>query len=377
MMPNRRAVLAAGAAFVVAGCSLPRGAALRSEVLRGKDAAEAGFAHYAIDRDFLAVLKDWPAGLHHERRVWPGHSRGADGLIITRGDRVEIAVWENDENSLLTGAGQPSTPLQPSIVSASGRIFVPYVGEMRVAGMSPQHARAAIQERLEELIPAAQVQLSVTPGPKNAVDLVSGVARPGSVPLTDRSITVLGAIAQGGGVAPGLENPQVRLIRGGRVYISSLDELSEDPRRDTALRAGDKLIVEKDRRYFVAMGAQAREELVPFAKDRISALEAVTIAGGLADNRANAKGVLILREYAPEVVQPRPEAGPDAPLPVAPEHARVVFSMDLTSADGLFSAQNFPIEPRDLVLATESPVVSARSILGLLGTSVGVANAAD
>jgi len=54
---------------------------------------------------------------------------------------------------------------------------------------------------------------------------------------------------------------------------------------------------------------------------------------------------------------------------------RVVFTLDLTSADGLFSAGIFHIMPGDLVYATESPVNAASTVLGLLGTVLGVAGA--
>jgi len=59
---------------------------------------------------------------------------------------------------------------------------------------------------------------------------------------------------------------------------------------------------------------------------------------------------------------------------VGPADSRVIFAVDLTSADGLFSAGRFRIMPRDLVLATESPVTSARTILGLFGATLGIVN---
>ena len=51
----------------------------------------------------------------------------------------------------------------------------------------------------------------------------------------------------------------------------------------------------------------------------------------------------------------------------------MVFTVDLTSADGLFSARNFRIHPGDLVLVTESPVTWAQTILGLVGSVFGLA----
>jgi polysaccharide biosynthesis/export protein len=52
----------------------------------------------------------------------------------------------------------------------------------------------------------------------------------------------------------------------------------------------------------------------------------------------------------------------------------VVFTLDLTTADGLFSAGQFPILSGDLVYATESRLSSTQSILSVLGSSLGLAN---
>jgi polysaccharide export outer membrane protein len=53
---------------------------------------------------------------------------------------------------------------------------------------------------------------------------------------------------------------------------------------------------------------------------------------------------------------------------------QVIFTFDLTSADGLFAARNFQINPDDTILATESPVTATRTVLGLVGAVFGMAN---
>ena len=90
--------------------------------------------------------------------------------------------------------------------------------------------------------------------------------------------------------------------------------------------------------------------------------------GGLSDARADPKGVLVLREY-PMGVLKTDGTGPRMP--------QVVFTLDLTSADGLFAARNFYIQPGDTVLATESPVTSAQTIFGLIGAVIGVGTQAN
>ena len=50
----------------------------------------------------------------------------------------------------------------------------------------------------------------------------------------------------------------------------------------------------------------------------------------------------------------------------------MVFVIDLTSADGLFSAGQFQVHPGDTVLVTESAVTAAQSVFGLIGRAFGI-----
>jgi polysaccharide export outer membrane protein len=130
---------------------------------------------------------------------------------------------------------------------------------------------------------------------------------------------------------------------------------------------GDKVYVENDKRYFLSLGAASKEAIHPFPKDLVTALDAMSLIGGLSDTRANAKGILILRDYSPKAVR-NDRTGPS--------HDRMVFTVDLTTADGLFSAGQFRIRSGDLVYVTESPINSARVLLGLIRSVFGLANQA-
>ena len=357
--------------LVLAGCSLPRGAAMQSEILAGADKETRDFQVVAVTRDTVDSLRAWPLPpqAYRSHAGWPkGGLRSPDSAAIASGDRVTVTIFDNEENSLLTSAGQKSVALTEVTVATDGTIFVPYVGKVAVRGLSPDQAREKVQDALTGTLPSAQVVVSVEAGRQNTVDLVGGVNQAGSYPIPDRSFSVLSLISQGGGVASGLNNPIVKLVRGGKAYGIAVERLFAQPSLDVSLRGGDKVIVESDPRAFLALGATGKQTTIPFPEENISVLDAVSLIGGVNSSRANLKGVLILREYGAKQVR-SDGRGPD--------RTRVVFTVDLTSADGLFSARNMPIASGDLVLATESPINNTRTVFGLIGQVLGLVNRVD
>jgi polysaccharide biosynthesis/export protein len=350
-------------------CNAPRGAGLESEVLAAQADAEAtgvpaDFAVYAVTRGSLGLIAGWPSvGLGGGD--WIRRQEQPASLLIAPGDLVTVTVWDAQANSILATPGQRVTEMRDMRVSSSGEIFLPFVGDLRIAGMSAQSARERVEERYSDTIPAVQVQLDVTPGRANTANLVAGVASPGVYPLEDRDVTILTLLAMGGGVSPNLNNPQVRLFRGGDVYATALDRLYDDPGLDTTLQGGDRVIVEADERYFLSLGAAGTEAVHPFPQDLVTAIDALSIIGGVSEARADPKAVLILREYPARATRADPAEGPP--------QTRIVFTVDLTTADGLFSAGNFRIMPGDLVYATESPLPATGSILQIFGSVLGLA----
>ena len=366
-----RLLLALGLAALLAGCAgFPRGAGLQREVLGTEasrsDPAKAPFAVAPVVRANLAQYARWPA-VGEPSLPWIGRVKQPGNRIIAAGDTLAISLWSTENNGLLTANDQRFVTLQPVRVAADGTVVLPYAGSLRVAGMSVEHARARIEEAYVAVTPSAQVQLALTEGRLSTVSLVGGVASPGQYPLADRDVTVLELIAQGGGVPPGLENPQIRLQRGGRLYGTSMARLLARPELNTTLEGGDKIHVEADRRYFLSLGAAGREAQVRFPQDELTALDALSLIGGLSDARANARGILILRRY------PEKSVG----TPDGPPQPRMIFTIDLTSADGLFSAGQFRIRPGDLVYVTESALTGTRTVISLIGTAFGLANQAE
>lgn len=375
-----RILLISGALLLAACGTLPRGAGLQSEVLAhgedtletttanapldGQPALPSEFAVEPITRDSLTRYANWPAvgeqGLDWIQRVDQPNTR-----IIAPGDTVAVTLWNTEDNSLLTAPGQRFVSLPPNRVSPTGSVFLPYIGQIRISGMSPDEARGAIEKGYLTVTPSAQVQLELVEGRQSTVSLIGGVAKPGAYPLRDQDVTLLDVLAEAGGANPALSNPQIRLQRGERTYGISLDRLLGDTAQNTTLRGGDRVFVEADERYFLSLGAAGTQAQHRFPQDRLTALDALSIIGGLSADRANAQGILILRRYADKSVR-RDGSGP--------RHVRSIFTIDLTSADGLFSAGEFRIRPGDLIYATESPLIGTRNVFAVIGSVFGLAS---
>jgi len=330
---------------LVAGCSMPRGAALQSEVLRGTGDENSDVQVFPVTRASLDELENWPLAHPELRHNWTSTGASPTARTLRAGDLLTISVWDSQPDSLLTTGEQRVVNMQDVPVSSSGQVFVPYVGEVRLAGMSAEQARREIQSQLTAIVPDGQVQLTVVPGSGNTIDVVTGVARPGRVALPEISPTILSVLAESGGIASSLRNPLVRLNRAGVAYAIPARELFSNPANDIQLRGGDRILVEEDSRNYIALGAAGRQEVVYFEREQINALDALSTIGGLSQTRANLEGVMVLRQYPASLVRP---------VGAYPRQTEVIFTFDLTSADGLFAAEGFDIQPGDVVLATEA-----------------------
>ena len=353
------------ALIFLASCGLPRGAAFESEILSASNANTAApgeepvysFAVYEVNRLTLPVLQAWPTtGI--PQYSWIRAQEQPASLLIATGDSVQITIWDAEDSSIFGAGGV--TALPPTQVNTAGRIFVPFIGDIRVSGMSPTTARQRIEEELVRTVPSAQVQLTVEPGRANTVNLASGFTAAGLFPLTDRNVKILDMFSQAGGPDPTFVSPQVRLVRDGRTFGVPFDALLNNPQLNAAVQGGDRIYIVDDERKFIALGATGSQSLFDFPKVHLSALEALAVVGGVNAGTANPESVLVMREYNAHAVRDG-IAGPP--------QQRVVFAIDLTTADGVFSAGKFMLEDGDIIYGTESALGPALTLFNL-GTSV-------
>ena len=142
-------------------------------------------------------------------------------FILGPGDRLEIAVYRNDD-------------LKRTIqIDPSGKIMYPLVGDIQAGGLSIFQLRDKVRDGLVKYVVDPQVTVGVVSVQSQKVIVLGEVKSPGFF-QAETSITALEAISRAGGFTLDGKKQNVLLIRGG-MKKPELMNLN----LDKALREGD------------------------------------------------------------------------------------------------------------------------------------------
>jgi polysaccharide export outer membrane protein len=151
----------------------------------------------------------------------------------------------------------------------------------------------------------------------------------------------------------------VRLSRDGVTATLPLAKLVSDPAQDIFAAPGDVLTLVRRPQTFTVFGAVGRNAVgansaITFTSDRLSLAEALGKAGGLLDERSDARAIFLFR-YEPENVvralgQPIASGAKDGLSPM-------VYRLDLKEAKSLLLAKEFPVRDKDIIFVANAESV--------------------
>ncbi|WP_172637453.1 polysaccharide biosynthesis/export family protein [Thioflavicoccus mobilis] len=133
-------------------------------------------------------------------------------------------------------------------VLASGEIYMPLVGAIEVAGLTPDEAQRRIAAKLEKnYLQNPQVRVSVEEAASQKVVVIGAVNAPGVYPIKGRT-TLLQAIAQARGLNSIAADEEVVVFRGAsqedmKAYVVSFADVRSGKVRDPMLIGGDTVQV--------------------------------------------------------------------------------------------------------------------------------------
>lgn len=170
-------------------------------------------------------------------------AKGDEGVLIPfvlgPGDVLQLAVWGFDDLSAT------------ATVRSDGMATFPWVGDVKVAGLTPEQTRAALQNALAAYVKNPQVYLAVVLPAKVRVHVLGEVRTPGAVDL-ERGARLADAISQAGGLTKEANAGRVKITRplvsgGSHVFEVPLADYlqSGDPNGNPPLSPGDVVQIEK------------------------------------------------------------------------------------------------------------------------------------
>jgi polysaccharide export outer membrane protein len=307
-------------------------------------------------------------------RTFPRRPRAADRIEI--GDIVSLQIWEAAGGGLFTAgdtmqaAGTVSAQLPPQAVDSAGRISVPYVGAVNVAGRSVRDVEKDIQGKLTAKAIDPQVVVLINEKRGSVITVTGNVNRPGRIPLLTGKERLLDIISLAGGTSSPAYESFVRLTRGNVSESVLLSDVIANPRENIEVGSSDLIHVTAFPRTYMALGAALKPSEVPFAIERLSLGQAVARAGGLNDLIADPGGVYLFRFEDPSVVErikPQELARFNGARKIP-----VIYKSDFRDPRSLFNIQAFEVLHGDLVYFANAESAQLQKFMTLIGSGVGI-----
>jgi polysaccharide export outer membrane protein len=153
---------------------------------------------------------------------------------IGAGDVLHVSVWREDA---LT---------QNAVVRTDGRISLPLISEVSVAGKTTLDVQEVLTEKYSAFITRPEVTVTVTEVNSQIVYILGEVQKPGAYPFV-QSLGVLQLIARAGGLTPYAKKHSIYLLQGVQHQRTAVnfDKLvkGEGPGASLVLSSGDTVVV--------------------------------------------------------------------------------------------------------------------------------------
>ncbi|POP52207.1 polysaccharide export protein [Zhongshania marina] len=280
---------------------------------------------------------------------------------IGPGDVLTITVWEHPELTIPAGSFRTAAE-GGNEVKADGTVFYPYAGNISVAGYTTNEVKQLLEERLGSVIKRPQIDVRVASFNSQKVYVTGAVNQPGIIPISSTPLTLVDAIERLGGLTDTASWGTVTLTRHGVAKDISLRALYEDGRwsENVLLQDGDLIHVPRnDADKVFVLGEVNRPRSLNMSRNGTSLAEALAEANGINENRADGRGVYVLRNTGIS----KNEEG-------APVYEATIYNLNAASAIGFMLADKFPLEPRDIVYVSPAPISRWNRFLSQLLPSI-------
>jgi len=279
------------------------------------------------------------------------------------GDVLTIGVWDHPELTI-PAAVQRTAEFDGFRVQADGTITYAYAPNIPAAGKTVGQIHKELVKRLSRVIEDPQVDIKVVGFRSQKTYITGEVTKPGVYPVTEIPLTLIDALNQAGGLTEAADWRTVTFTRGEKTEVIKLDDFYAhgDISQNRLLQHGDIVHVNRnDLQSVFVLGDVKKAGSVDVNRYGLNLAEALSESGGLNENTANANGVFVLRKRDLE------KDGIIAD----------VYQLHAKNVAALVLAEQFELQPHDIVYVTSAPLARWNRVISLLLPSIATVDSID
>ncbi|MBS6009518.1 MAG: polysaccharide biosynthesis/export family protein, partial [Haemophilus parahaemolyticus] len=267
---------------------------------------------------------------------------------------LNVTVWDHPE--LTTPAGTyRSAADSGNQVHANGTIFYPYVGQVKVAGLTVNEVREKLTKQLATYIAEPQIDVTVAAYKSQKAYVTGEIKTPGQQFLTNVPLTLLDAVNKAGGLSDNADWHNVTITSKGRDEKVSLEALIErgDLTQNRLLKDGDIVHVPRnDANKVFVVGEVSKPQMLKITHYGMTLTEAIAESGGIDKLAADATGIFVIRGQRNDASLIHPTVDGANKL----EKIADIYQLDLSNATSYVLGTEFYLKPYDVVYVTTAPI---------------------
>jgi polysaccharide export outer membrane protein len=277
------------------------------------------------------------------------------------GDVLQIVVWDHPE--LAAALGQPAQNGKTTdaasgfLIDEKGDVQFPYAGTVHVAGKDVGTIQKELYSRLSKVYQKPEVTVRVASFRAAQIYVDGEVRTPGTQSINDISMSLTSAINQGGGFSPNADRSRVELVRNGVTYQLNMDDLLKRGHNPSNiyLQPGDAIRVasREDSGVYVMGEVNKPATITPMRNGSLTLSQAISDSGSFDSNTAATRQLFVIRNSTSDSPQ--------------------VYHLDATSPVSMILANQFELQPKDVVYVGQGGLVRFNRVLNLLLPAINAA----
>ena len=276
--------------------------------------------------------------------------------IINSGDELEIRLWEAANDGLFASSGQRETTFKVTVTN-SGYIAVPYAGRVSVASETTTKVREVLLSRYKGKAIDPEIQVRITKTAFRDISLIGAINKPGRYAVNSRGVRLLDLLAQAGGANQPDWETLLTVKRGNATASCALVDILTHKQNNVVVLPGDTIHADHRARYFSVYGAVHSPGNLQVNLAAPSLSDVLAESGGLRDLQAEPNSVFVFRQTTNGLT---------------PEKTATAYRLDFAKADAFLLANNFSMQPRDVVyIATADASEFRKFVRTLLSPLLG------